>query len=191
MRKNIMYLLASVLLLGATSCTSCVGEKQKQQHDIIIEDAIQSDYNYMEANHAAFVWYEAQITLSKRLDEDNDAEVLTLNNVFQFFKDGQPNVVIFTHTYGGCDTSYYYNDFWIEDCAITTDDVKVTFKEAYDNLMKANYVKPHSINCTLRKPVGPRDCNALYIFGNTHSTLFVDAINGKVSDVNPAFGEME
>lgn len=175
-----MFMMAAVLLLGATSCNSCKREKQTVGNTII------SDYNYMSENHDGFVWYESQITLCGYLDEGKPAEVKSVSNVFQYVADGQPHVAIFTHTAEGCDT-IRKDDFWIEDCAMTPDEVMITFEEAYEWLMKANLPKPHSRNCILREPVGPYSCNPQYVFGNIHDCVFVDAATGDVNSENPAF----
>ena len=67
---------------------------------------------------------------------------------------------------------------------------KYTYNEAYERLLEADCIKPHSKYVTLRNPLGPKQCNAQYIFGNAHGTLiFLDALTGDVSDKNPAFTE--
>lgn len=185
MKKFLMLMMASVLLLGATSCTSC--KREKQNNETMVEKSIKTDYAYMETTYEDFVWYEAQVVLDNFIDEDNEASVNSVANVFQYLDTaGQPHVVIFTHSSDGCDTSYH-DDFWLEDCVIEPSDIKITFNEAYDWLMKANYKKPHSNKCALRKSVGPYDSNPQYMFGNIYSTLFVDAVTGNVSDTDPAF----
>ena len=63
----------------------------------------------------------------------------------------------------------------------------VTFNEVLEKINEVNMPKPHSKQCVLRKQVGPVAANPQYIFGNVKSQIYVDAINGKVSDENPAF----
>ena len=55
--------------------------------------------------------------------------------------------------------------------------------------MEANIVKPHSKVCVLRKAVGPKEANVQYIFGNEDGAVFVDAVTGDVTDVDPFFTE--
>lgn len=54
--------------------------------------------------------------------------------------------------------------------------------------MASNFPKPHSRNCVLRREIGPiPDVNPQYIFGNTKSQLYVDAVTGSVTNHTPAF----
>ena len=180
MKKFLMFMMAAVLLLGATSCNSCKREKQTVGQTIV------SDYDYMVSNYdSSFVWYESQIKLGGWIDEDNPPAIASVANVFQYF-DGQPHVIIFTHYGDRCDTARH-DDIWIEDCAMEPTDVKITYDEAYEWLQKANIMRPHSKNCILREPVGPYGCNPQYVFGNIHDCVFVDAVTGAVKSENPAF----
>lgn len=184
MKKFLMLMMAAVLLLGATSCNSC--KREKQTNKTQVERIIASDYNYMESVHEDFVWYEAQIVTNEWFDESNTVTVASVTNVFQYIEGGQPHVVMFNHYDGKCDTTLY-DDIWLEDCAMKPLDVTVTFKDAYEIMMKSNYPKPHSQKCAIRKSVGPYDSNAQYTFGNIESTLYVDARTGDVSLYDPAF----
>lgn len=67
--------------------------------------------------------------------------------------------------------------------------INISYKEAYEKMMEANYPKPHSKHCVLRKEVGPYDCNPQYIFGNIEAQIYVDAVTGAVSDQSPAFNK--
>ena len=40
---------------------------------------------------------------------------------------------------------------------------------------------------SLRLPVGPVACNAQWVIGDVYDVIFVDAVTGEISDVNPAF----
>ena len=66
--------------------------------------------------------------------------------------------------------------------------IKITFAEALEKLNQVNFPKPHSRYCVLRKEVGPKDANVQYIFGNSKAQLYVDAVTGEVTDLNPVFG---
>lgn len=180
MKKFIFVTMALALLLGATSC-------KKQQ---TVEKTITSDYTYMSEHHPDFVWYESQITLADYLDNSSSTAFKYVDNVFQYFEDGQPHVIIFTHTGGKVDSTKH-NDIWIEDCAMTPADIKLTYTQAYEQVMKSNYPKPHSKNCILREPVGPYSCNPQYVFGTIDEPLFVDAVTGKVVNTDPAFNKRE
>lgn len=189
MKKFIPMVLALALLLGASSCTSCTKEKQKKQ--FTVEQTIADDHAYMADNHTDFVWYESQITLKDWLDRGTTSNVMCVDNVFQYFRDGQPHVIIFSHYNSGkCDTSRH-DDIWIEDCAMSSTDIAISYRQAYEQMMKSNYPKPHSRQCTLREEVGPYPSNPQYIFGNLDSQLYVDAKTGRVSNASPAFNPRE
>lgn len=193
MKKIILFLMASVLLLGAVSCTSCNQEKQKME--TVVEKTIQSDRTYMCDNYGcANRWYETTVQLNEYLDEDCTGTVYGVTNVFQVAEeigDGyDTRVVMITHSAEAMQVKEVHG-FWVEDYPLDASDVKITYRQAYERLMAANFKKPHSRNCVLRKEVGPVECNAQYIFGNTHAQLYVDAVTGEVSDINPAFNKRE
>lgn len=189
-----MFLMASVLLLGAASCTSCNQEKQKME--TMVEQTIKSDRTYMCENYGCvYVWYESSITLNDFLDaEDCDGTVFGVANVFQVSTEDaegyETSVIMFTHT----PDAYKVTEtpgFWIEDFAIDTAEIAITYRQAFQRMMESNYPKPHSRFCVLRKEIGPVSCNPQYIFGNQHGQIYVDAKTGAVTDNNPAFNKKE
>lgn len=190
MKKIIMFLMASVLLLGATSCTSCNQEKQKME--TVVEQTIKSDRAYMCENHGCvYVWYETTITLNDFLDAEGcDGTVLGVSNVFQSETEDAEGyetiVTIFTHTADAMKVTETPGH-WIEDFALDTADITLTYRQAYERMQRSNYKKPHSRFCVLRKEVGPVPCNPQYIFGNQQGQIYVDAKTGAVTDNNPAF----
>lgn len=118
----------------------------------------------------------------------NDS-VVGISNIFQVVeqkssKSFDVHVIMYTHV-GDSTQVDVKHGFWIEDYPM--DSVKVTFKEAYAKLMATNLPKPHSRQCVLRKEIGPKECNPQYIFGNSEAQVYVDAITGEVTDINPAF----
>ena len=126
------------------------------------------------------------------LDEENDGSLAEVVNVFQAVIERgsgfDTKVYKFQHFSDGTNVNDSINGFWVEDQPLNEEAIKLTYKEAYDKLMATNCPKPHSRYVTLRKQVGPIDANPQYIFGNLRETVFVDAVTGEVSDVNPAFG---
>ncbi len=194
MKKIIMFLMASVLLLGATSCTSC--NKEKQKMETVVEQTIKSDRAYMcEHYGCVYTWFESQIVLNEFLDaEDCTGTVFGLTNVFQVIDEAEDgidvHVVTFTHTADALKIKEV-EGFWVEDEPLDTAEVKITYRQAYQRMMESNYPKPHSPYCTLRKEVGQYDCNPQYIFGDVEAQLYVDATTGKVSDKSPAFNPIK
>lgn len=140
-------------------------------------------------------YFETQITLKNFMDGENaSAEVAEINNVFQVVdftedqKSADVHVVMINHAGDKTETTVI-NSFWMEDYPLNDEAIKVTFEQAFDKMMKANIVKPHSRKCTLRKEVGPKDANPQWIFGNSRAQVYVDAVTGDVSAINPAFGQ--
>ena len=191
MKKFLAFLMTFALLLGVSSCTSC--NKEVKQMETMVEQVVQSDRQYMcDHSGCGYIYYETQIVLNEWLDDENcTGTVASIKNVFQIVEGEDtafsPRVYLFKHT----DTSFMVQvveDFWIEDYDMAKDDITVTYRQAYKNLMKANCIKPHTKDCVLRKMVGPYDCNPQYIFGDAFDEcVFVDAVNGRVSVNNPAF----
>ena len=191
MKKFLAFLMTFALLLGVSSCTSC--NKEVKQMETMVEQVVQSDRQYMCDHYGCgYIYYETQIVLNEWLDDENcTGTVASIKNVFQIVEGEDtafsPRVYLFEHT----DTSFtvqVVEDFWIEDYDMAKDDITITYRQAYKNLMKANCIKPHTKDCVLRKMVGPYDCNPQYIFGGAFDDcVFVDAVNGRVSVNNPAF----
>ena len=148
------------------------------------EECISADKIYMAQNYSAdFKWYETGITLKDYLDKDG-GEIESIENVFQVSINGDPLVIIFVHNESN-DKIEEVHSFWIEDFPI--DNIEITYQQVLEIINKVNLPKPHSKQCVLRKQVGPKQCNAQYIFGNQQAQLYVDAVTGSVTDKNPAF----
>ena len=143
-----------------------------------------------------FFLFEIYITLIETQNQykNASAEVAEINNVFQVVdiaedqKSADVHVVMFNHVGEKTETTVIHS-FWMEDYPLNDEAIKVTFEQAFDKMMKANIVKPHSRKCTLRKEVGPKDANPQWIFGNSRAQVYVDAVTGDVSAINPAFGQ--
>ena len=199
------------VMMSLTSCNKCTSETSTEQTDVesvdtvntvtevadlVVENLIsldrQSMYNKVGDDYR---WYETCMRLENFLDEDNDGTLAEVVNVFQGIisrENGYDTKVYkFQHFADGTYAEDSVIGFWIEDFPMNEEAIKVTYKEAYDNLMAVNMPKPHSRYVTLRKQVGPVDANPQYIFGNLRETVFVDAVSGEVFDYNPAFGKPE
>lgn len=137
-------------------------------------------------------WYETCVEFDNFLDEENDGTVHGVVNIFQAIveKGNGADVTVYSFTHLA-DTMAIYpkQGFWIEDFPLNEEVIKLSWKEAFDKIMATNAPKPHSKQAVLRKPIGPLDCNAQYVFGNIQSQLWVDAVTGDVKNSNPAFPE--
>lgn len=186
-----MFVMAFALLLG-----SC---ERKSKQDVLfdVESFITNDMNYMSENYGNnFCFYETTVGLNDWIDEECDGTFIGVTNVFQYFISDtgdsfEAKVVQFNHVGKELDIKVI-DGFWLEDFDINRNEIKISYKEAFDRMISCRYEKPHSRFCVLRKPIGPYPCNPQYIFGNAHTPLiFVDATTGQVRDYDPAFTKRE
>jgi len=118
-------------------------------------------------------WYETDIILDEFLDEECDGSIAELVNVFQVAerKDStsfDTKVFKLQHFANGRNEKGYTRGFWIEDFPMKLKEIKVSYKKAFEIMQKVNLPKPHSQYVTLRNPIGPKECNPQWIFGNIH-----------------------
>lgn len=208
MKKFLLMITAVLfsLVIGFSSCTSCNGNKEvpatdsvlvdttnAQKAELVVENLVSMDRQDMYTNYGKdYRWFETCIVMKDYLDAENDGTIAGVSNIFQIVEgDGKSfdtKVIMFTHT---PDTAAVEvkNGFWVEDFPLNDEAIKVTFKQAFDNLMATNCPKPHSKHCVLRKEVGPKEANPQYIFGNQTAQVYVDATTGEVKTSNPAFPE--
>ena len=198
-----MFAILFSLMIALSSCNGCKKTEEVPANDstltnvavaeLVVENLISTDRQDMYMNHAQdYRWFETCMMLNDFLDEENDGSLAEVVNVFQAVIERgsgfDTKVYKFQHFSDGTNVNDSINGFWVEDQPLNEEAIKLTYKEAYDKLMATNCPKPHSRYVTLRKQVGPIDANPQYIFGNLRETVFVDAVTGEVSDVNPAFG---
>lgn len=198
MRKFILILMLALSVVLA----SCEGkEKEEQQPEeqtevesLVVENVISTDREFMFLNYGEdYRWFESSMFMEDFLDaEDPSDNISEITNIFQVIAEKDEGfdtyVIMITHT---LDTSWVdcYYSFWIEDLPLNDEEVTVTFEEAFCNALEANCPKPHSKCCVLRHELGPKVANAQYIFGNRNSQIYVDAVTGEVSDINPVYLE--
>lgn len=178
--KKLFYLFA-LSVLSFTSCTK----------ELDVEKTIANDKQSIFLKYGNYTWFETQVLLKDYLDEECDGSIESISSVYQIVNgdSASVDVTVIESTYTKEEHSEVVEEgFWLEDSPLNDEPIKVTFKEAFNKLMATNYPKPHSKYCVIRKQLGPKDANVQYIFGNKQSQLYVDAVNGNVSNVNPAFG---
>lgn len=184
--KKILFTLLAVCVLF-TACK----EEPIPVTELNVEETVCLDLQRMNLNYQeSYRWYECCIVLQNFLDEENDGIITDITNIFQVVNDTlgttDTHVIFITHN--------RYKDyidskhgFWLGDLTLKSEEVQISFEEAFQKLMESNYPKPHSKQCVLRKELGPVVTNPQYIFGNVRNHLYVDAITGEVSDESPAF----
>ena len=177
------FLLLILCVLTLVSCD------KKKNEELNVEQITEANKQDMASKHDTFTWYETCIRLKDFMDEECDGTIENISNIFQVVEDIDSissNVFVIVYSTDIEGTIIDVEEgFWVEDFSI--DSVKVSFKEAFELINKVNYPKPHSRYVTLRKQIGPKPCNAQWIFGNVKYQLYVDAVTGDVTDENPAF----
>lgn len=195
MKKSfILTLLMSIILF--CSCTGCSSNKEekKQLTDSVptVEQMIVADTDSMQAKGNRFVWYETLILLNNYLDEENDGSFSEVVNVFQAIvneheKSFDTRVYKFQHFTDGTFATDSVAGFWIEDYPLVDSLIKVPYDSAYALMTRVNLPKPHSRHVCLRNPIGPKECNPQWVFGNIEEQIWIDATTGEAKNSNPAF----
>lgn len=196
--------MAIVCGMAFVSCTGCADKKVVGNDSITNDSTVVDSVNYVENAIAMdkenmyltygkdYKWFETCVVLNEYLDSENTNDsVVGISNIFQILEEKSSksfdvHVIMYTHV-GDSTQVDVKHGFWVEDKPMNNDSIKVTFKEAYAKMMTANLPKPHSRQCVLRKEVGSKECNPQYIFGNSEAQIYVDAVTGNVTDMNPAF----
>lgn len=194
-----VLVLAAIVISTAVSCKCSRDEEKVEPLDetaateIVVENTISTDRQSMFVNHGDnYRWYETGVQLKNWLDEENDGSIDMVVNVFQVVIEESATtfdtfVYKIQHFATGESAEESVHGFWIEDYPMNDDQIKITFKEAFERVMAVNLPKPHSRQVVLRKMIGPKDCNPQWIFGNIETQIYVDAVTGEVSKDNPAF----
>ncbi len=140
-------------------------------------------------NGKTYYWYETKYTLTGEVTAETlpTIEVSEITSTFQTFA---PELCyrITTNAVKGTLIPAPVPGLWIEDFDLSFAEITLTVKDALQRLSEWNGVLPTgSTTITLRKPVGPVECNAQYVIGNPFEAVWVDAVTGDVTDKCPAF----
>lgn len=139
-----------------------------------------------------YQWRNSLVILNDTVTMENidDLHVVAVNDVF-FYWDSQKGPMvqyINSHVKYGVQIPYPINDVWIEDKDMSDKPIKLSAEEALMRLKEYNGILPKGCNfLTLRLPVGPKDCNVQWVFGDVYDVLFIDAVTGEIRDYDPAF----
>jgi len=211
MKKSLfLSLLLAIVSIMATGCSSCQSENKKQEiayhdYDGIVQDftagvshiqALHRQTMYQLAQHGkpvnGYQWRNSRVIFNDTLTFDNidDLHITDINDVFYYWdKDKGPQVqYINVNVKRGTQIPWPINDVWIEDDDLSDQPIKLSAEEAILKLKEWNGVLPKDCNfIILRLPVGPKDCNPQWTFGDIDDVLFIDAVTGEIRDSNPAF----
>ena len=139
-----------------------------------------------------YQWRNSLVILNDTVTADNidDLHVVSVRDVF-FYWDNQrgPQVQYITdHVKDGTQIPYPITDVWIEDTDMSDAPIKLSAEDALMRLKEWNGILPKDCDfIILRLPVGPKDCNPQWTFGDTRDVLFIDAVTGEVRDYDPSF----
>jgi hypothetical protein len=206
MKKFLGFLMLMCMTLIMASCNGCNQPQDKQGVDSALVDTasiakIDVDHAIATDRQAMYMkfkdnyrWYETCIRLPYFLDSDSlVSDPTILVNIFQSieeFDNGADTYVWkFQHFPDGTINVDSIHGFWIEDCALNNDSIKLNYTAAFERMLQANLPKPHSKNVILRNPVGPAAVNAQWVFGNISEQIWIDAVTGDAKGSNPAFPE--
>lgn len=202
MRKA--FMLMAIMLMGVMCMNSCKCTSDKQSTDVAVADStfvdstftvehtIALDRQAMFLNHANdYRWFETCVQLNDFLDEECDGSFNLVVNIFQVIETySETSFDTYVYKYQHVDGETHeesIHGFWIEDQPLNEEAIKVTFAEAFEKVMEVNLPKPHTRQVVLRKEVGAVEANPQWIFGNSRSQIYVDAVTGEVSKDNPAY----
>ena len=213
MKKDFFGKLMGVLLLAVMalvcSCNGCKGETPKIDDPVVVYhdyDGVVQDFTagvgHIQALHRQtmasltdgneYQWRNSRVILNDTVTMENidDLHVVSIRDVF-FYWDNQrgPQVQYITdHVKYGTQIPWPINDVWIEDKDMSGKPIKLSAEEALMRLKEWNGILPKDCNfIILRLPVGPKDCNPQWTFGDVDDVLFIDAVTGEIRDYDPAF----
>lgn len=191
--KKILGIFMMAICLMFASCNSCQrSEKDAMTYNVTgvdVEEAIMLDNEVMTARFGEdYRWLESQIDATNWMDETDTFDVKGVANIFAALIDSNTMMVyMYLHTQDTfvCDST---QGLWVGDEPMNEfNPMLVNFACAYNKMMEANIVKPHSRHCVLRKEVGPIEKEPLYIFGNQDAQVYVSTKDGSVTATNPVF----
>ena len=214
MKKSLfLSLLLAIVSIMATGCVGCQSENKEQPNESVNYhdyDGIVQDFtagvSHIQALHRqtmyqlaqqgkpvnGYQWRNSRVIFNDTLTFDNidDLHITDINDVFYYWdKDKGPQVqYINVNVKRGTQIPWPINDVWIEDDDLSDQPIKLSAEEAILKLKEWNGVLPKDCNfIILRLPVGPKDCNPQWTFGDIDDVLFIDAVTGEIRDSNPAF----
>ena len=212
-----LSLMMAMVCLMATGCSSCQSENKKQEvvyhdYDGVVQD-FTAGVSHIQALHrqtmygliqhlqaeghtialnGKYQWRNSRVILNDTVTMENidDLHVVAVNDVFFYWDSVKGPMVqyINSHVKYGVQIPYPINDVWIEDADMSEQPVKLSAEQALMRLKEYNGILPKDCNfLTLRYPVGPKDCNVQWVFGDVYDVLFIDAVTGEIRDYDPAF----
>lgn len=203
-----MFLMSLVvcLMMAFTSCNSCSNtNKQLNETEELTYPVTGLDVNYINGSDISWMgmhyadkdwrWLECCIDMEDFIDEADTCNVVAVANIFEYIDivdtvtgSWRPIVILRAHV---ADTMVMEEKIglWVGDDPMNEyNPMNIDFSQAWNQMMMANCVKPHSRHCVLRKEVGPiGGIDPIYIFGNSDAQVYVMSNTGEVTTTNPLF----
>ena len=188
--KKLFYFMAALAVVAGLASCKCTKDEEPVVWNP--ETTITADRGVM-AEVAEYKWFETRVEYDNFFDADTTLAVAKVESLFQVAVEDSLGVKTFVYDFvhepDVIDVEPgVIEGFVLDDMPLNDTEIVLTFDEAFARLFEANLPKPHSTKVVLRKELGPKaGVNAQYIFGNTEAQVFVDAVTGDVTDVNPVF----
>jgi len=204
MKKFIFLMLTAVLFCmtaGLSSCNSCgkvENNAVQADYDGVLHDftagvsniqALHRQMMYAQVSHD-YQWRNSKVLFDCAICSANldDIAVVDVTDVFQYWDNSGPKVqFISSNVLNGTIIPPAIPDVWIEDASLNEAQIKLSAEDVLQLLKEWNGVIPVAECMSLRLPVGPVACNAQWVIGDVYDVIFVDAVTGEISNVNPAF----
>lgn len=208
MKKLFTCLLLAIASFMATGCAGCQSEKNVQpkesvnyhDYDGVVQDftagvshiqAMHRQTMFMTLGVKEYEWRNTRVIFNDTIDLDalDQLHITDINDVFYYWSDekGPQTQYINSNVKQGVQIPWPINDVWIEDEDMSDSAIKLSCEDALQRLKEYNGIVPKACFITLRKPVGPLDCNPQWTIGDAYNVLFIDAVTGQVRDWCPAF----
>ena len=214
MKKGFMLFMLFMACAFVGAVSSCKGSKGKKaatapelpavtdvyhDYDGVVQDftagvsqiqALHKQTMYATLGVKDFQWRNSRVIFNDTVTLENidEVKVVAVNDVFFYWNEHGPWVqYINSHVVNGVQIPWPINDIWIEDSDMSNQPIKLSAEQALARLKEWNGVLPKSYFLTLRLPVGSKDCNVQWVFGDVYDVVFVDAVTGEVRDFDPAF----
>lgn len=195
--------MLTAVLLGMTaglgSCNSCSKQENTAQadYDGVLQDftagvsniqALHRQMMYAQVGQE-YQWRNSKVLFDSPICATNleDLTVVDVTDVFQYWNNGPKVQFISSNVLNGTIIPPAIPDVWIEDASMNEAQIKLSAEDVLNRLKEWNGVIPVAECMSLRLPVGPVACNAQWVIGDVYDVIFVDAVTGEISNVNPAF----
>ena len=203
MKRIFFYMLMVIAVSMMASCNGCSESKEKAtvftaDYDGVVQDFTagvdhivathrQTMFSLAEGNK--YEWRNLQVKFNRKitLETLDDLHVVDITDVFYYWDDGPWVQYITSNIKNGMLIPAKIPDIWIEDEDMSEAEIKLWPEDVIKRLKEWNGIVPPASTMILRRPVGPRRCNAQWVIGNIGEVIFIDAVTGEITDWCPAF----